>query len=322
MITKIHSGDSYKVRWEKVNQLIDAYSRHTLVAGNGIRLSRTAAGTLLEAIPSPATQQHHNYEGPFCCSYFPDGNIHVFDPFDMDKKIAGYAYINGVYTEVKAETVPLDEEKLTDGIVTLPDGKEKEVKEGYISLALDPEGKVFFALTPQIIKRIYTGEFSVEYNHKEDQLVIVDGSDAKSQYAGSIFRNGEYYHVPAGSLEVAEGTLCLVLDSSGEVSYKIVKQPAMRTYDGEFTVQYDPESGLIEVFDGTYGTGNAGHVFLDGKWTSVSAASIIPKEGYLCLRYSAEEGVTFSIVDKPAIKLERWEKPAEAPEEETEEKKG
>ncbi|MBR2904871.1 MAG: hypothetical protein IKC08_03140 [Lentisphaeria bacterium] len=246
----------------------------------------------------------------------------ICDGMSLSSEIAGYAYINGVYTEIKAATVPLDEEKLTDGIITLPDGKKKEVKEGYISLALDPEGKVFFALTPQIIKRIYTGEFSVEYNHKEDQLVIVDGSDAKSQYAGFIFRNGEYYHVPAGSLELAEGTLCLVLDSSGEVSYKIVKQPAMRTYDGEFTVQYDPESGLIEVFDGTYGTGNAGHVFLDGKWTSVSAASIIPKEGYLCLRYSAEEGVTFSIVDKPAIKLERWEKPAEAPEEETEEKKG
>ena len=322
MITKIQNGDSYKQRWEKVNVLIEAYSRHMLVAGAGVRLQRTAAGTVIQALPVPETAKYNSYDGPFCCSYFPDEKVHIFDPFDQEKKIAGYVYINGVYTEVKASTVPLEEDKLADGVITLPDGKEKEVKAGYISLALDPAGKAFFALTPQIIKRIYTGEFAVEYNHKLDQIVIVDGSDAKSQYAGSIFRNGEYYHVPAGSLEVAEGTLCLVLDSKGKVSYKIMKQPAMRMYDGEFTVLHDPESGLIEVFDGSYGSGNAGHVFLDGKWTSVPAASLIPKEGYLCLRYSAEQGVTFSIVDKPAIKLERWEKPVEAPAEETQEKKG
>ena len=251
------------------------------------------------------------------CGYFKvtkgekKDSLTVCDGMNLSSEIAGYAYINGVYTEVKAETIPLDEEKLTDGIVTLPDGQEAAVKEGYISLALDPEGKTFFALTPELRKRIYTGEFSVEYNHKEDRIVVVDGSDAKSGYAGHIFRNGEYMQVPAGSMEVQEGTLCIVLDSSGSLYYKIITKTAQhRIYDGEFAVQYDPESGLIEVFDGTYCSGNAGHVFLDGKWTSVSAASLIPKEGYLCLRYSAEEGVTFAIVDKPEIKLVKWKEPA------------
>lgn len=311
MITKIHSGDSYKQRWDKVNAVIENLSRLNLVAGPGVRLQKTSAGTVLEALPAPETAKYKSYDGPFCCSYFPDEKVHIFDPFDLEKKVAGYAYINGVYTEVKAKTVSLEEDKLADGVITLPDGKKKEVKEGYISLALDPEGKTFFALTPELRKRIYTGEFSVEYNHKEDRIVVVDGSDAKSGYAGHVFRNGEYMQVPAGSMEVQEGTLCIVLDSSGSLYYKIITKTAQhRIYDGEFTVQHDPESGLIEVFDGTYCSGNAGHVFLDGKWTSVSAASLIPKEGYLCLRYSAEEGVTFAIVDKPEIKLAKWKEPA------------
>ena len=316
------SGRTIPAGW--YTQLWDWIRSLEVTSDGNIQVDRMPGGTLLRAVEKAEKAQHIT---PYCGQFAvlakgEKEEVRITDPCDTEDKVAGYAYINGVYTEVKASTVPLEEDKLADGVITLPDGKEKEVKAGYISLALDPAGKAFFALTPQIIKRIYTGEFAVEYNHKLDQIVIVDGSDAKSQYAGSIFRNGEYYHVPAGSLEVAEGTLCLVLDSKGKVSYKIMKQPAMRMYDGEFTVQHDPESGLIEVFDGSYGSGNAGHVFLDGKWTSVPAASLIPKEGYLCLRYSAEQGVTFSIVDKPAIKLERWEKPVEAPAEETQEKKG
>ena len=253
-----------------------------------------------------------------------EDSIIICDGMSLSSEIAGYAYINGVYTEIKAETVPLEDEKLADGIITLPDGKEKEVKEGYISLALDPAGKAFFALTPQIIKRIYDGEFAVEYNYKLDRLVIVDGSNAKDEFAGCVFRNGEYVSVPAGSLEVKEGTLCIAMDSAGEISYKIIRRPAMRIYDGEFAVLHNPESNLIEVFDGTYAGTDAGHAFVDGKWNTVPAASLIPKEGYLCLRYSASAGVTFSIVDKPSIPLERWKLPAEpaAPEEKTEEKKG
>ena len=253
-----------------------------------------------------------------------EDSIIICDGMSLSSEIAGYAYINGVYTEIKAETVTLEDDKLADGIITLPDGKEKEVKEGYISLALDPAGKAFFALTPQIIKRIYDGEFAVEYNYKLDRLVIVDGSNAKDEFAGCVFRNGEYVSVPAGSLEVKEGTLCIAMDSAGEISYKIISHPAMRIYDGEFAVLHNPESNLIEVFDGTYAGADAGHAFVDGKWNTVPAASLIPKEGYLCLRYSASAGVTFSIVDKPSIPLERWKLPAEpaAPEEKTEEKKG
>ena len=91
-----------------------------------------------------------------------EDSIIICDGMSLSSEIAGYAYINGVYTEIKAETVPLEDDKLADGFITLPDGKEKEVKEGYISLALDPDGKTFFALSPQIIKRIYDGEFAVE----------------------------------------------------------------------------------------------------------------------------------------------------------------
>ncbi len=304
------SGRTIPAGW--YTQLWDWVKSLEVVSDGNLQIDRMPGGTLLRAIPQPERKQPlQQYEGAFSVLAKEGKEVRIKDPFDAENKIAGYAYINGVYTEVKAATVPLDEEKLTDGIVTLPDGQEAAVKEGYISLALDPEGKTFFALTPELRKRIYTGEFSVEYNHKEDRIVVVDGSDAKSGYAGHVFRNGEYMQVPAGSMEVQEGTLCIVLDSSGSLYYKIITKTAQhRIYDGEFTVQHDPESGLIEVFDGTYGTGNAGHVFLDGKWTSVSAASLIPKEGYLCLRYSAEAGVTFAIVDKPEIKLAKWKEPA------------
>ncbi|MBR2364255.1 MAG: hypothetical protein IKA79_03545, partial [Lentisphaeria bacterium] len=140
-------------------------------------------------------------------------------------------------------------------------------------------------------------------------------------YAGHVFRNGEYMQVPAGSLEVTEGTLCIVLDSSGSLYYKIITQTVQhRVYDGEFAVQYNPETNFIDIFDGTHGGQTAGHAFLDGKWKTIPSASLIPKEGYLCLRYSGDAGVTFAIVDKPHIALERWKKPSEAAENNTEKK--
>ncbi|MBR2363936.1 MAG: hypothetical protein IKA79_01930, partial [Lentisphaeria bacterium] len=117
------------------------------------------------------------YDGMFKVIQKEEDRVTIFDPFDPEGVSAGYAYINGEYKEILSERVFLDEEKLSDNTMLLPDGTCIEVKEGYISLALDPEGKTFFALTPELRKRIYTGEFAVEYNHKEDKIVIVDGSD-------------------------------------------------------------------------------------------------------------------------------------------------
>ncbi|MBO4303273.1 MAG: hypothetical protein J6A21_01670, partial [Lentisphaeria bacterium] len=108
----------------------------------------------------------------------------VLDPFDPEKETAGFAYINGVYTEIPAESIDLDVDVLADREIMLPDGTTATVKEGYVSLCLDPEGGTAFTITPEVVKRVYDGEFCVEYNRKNDLLAIVDGSNARGETAG------------------------------------------------------------------------------------------------------------------------------------------
>ena len=263
-------------------------------------------------------EKRPGYDGMFKVAYDPEEQVFtLLDPLDPEGETAGYAYINGIYTEIPAQSIDLDESALAEKEIMLPDGTTATVKEGYVSLCLDPEGETSFTITPEVVKRVYDGEFCVEYNRKEDALVIVDGSNARGGFAGSVLCNGVCVDMPAGKLDVEEGTLCIALDASGKLSYKILSRPFNRIYDGEFAVVYDPESGLIDVVDGTSGSiGTAGHAFLNGEWKALAGASLVPREGYLCLRYGGN-GVTYSIVEKPHISLVRWAE--EPPEEETEE---
>ena len=258
------------------------------------------------------------YDGEFCVEYNRKKDmLAVVDGSNARGETAGYALINGVSTKIHSANLSLDANHLEAKTITLRDGTTAEVLEGVVSLCLDPNGRTFFVLAPEASGRIYVGEFAVEYNRKEDVLVVVDGSNAKSSVAGNLLCNGVYMSMPSGKLPVEEGTLCIALDASGELSYKILSRPFNRIYDGEFAVVYDPEGGLIDVLDGTTGSiETAGHAFLDGEWNAVAGASLVPKDGYLCLRYGGN-GVTYSIVEKPHISLVRWAE--EPPEEKTEE---
>lgn len=246
----------------------------------------------------------NGYDGMFKVLSLEKDLLTVCDGLDINSPAAGYAYINGQYTEIPSEKIVIDENKLRTNFVKVPYGELVEVKEGYLSLALSPAGKVFFALTPQVVKRVYDGEFAVEYNQKEKALVIVDGSNAKNRIAGSLFCNGIYKKMPSGKLQAKTGTLCIALHSSGRLSYQIISEVEARIYDGEFAVEYDQGTKMLHVFDGMYGpySGAAGHAFLDGVWTNIPAGALLPKNGYVCLRYSRKDGASFIIVDKPENK--------------------
>ena len=257
------------------------------------------------------------YDGEFCVEYNRKKDLlAIVDGSNARGETAGYALINGVSTKIPSANLFLDANHLEAKTITLRDGTTAEVLEGYVSLCLDPNGRTFFALAPEASGRIYVGEFAVEYNRKEDVLVIVDGSNAKSSVAGNLLCNGVYTPMPSGKLPVEEGTLCIALDSDGKLSYKILANPFNRIYDGEFAVCYDPKNNLVDVLDGTTGSiGTAGHAFLDGEWNALAGASLVPENGYLCLRYG-EEGASYAIVEKPQIPLVKWaEKPPEEEEE-------
>lgn len=289
----------FTVLWDWIRSL-------ELSVDNHFQLDKTPGGTLLRFRPDPEKEPElPPYEGAFAVGLSPDEKkIIVKDPFDLSGKTAGYAYINGEHTLIPAaEKTIAEQEEWKIETVELS-GKEENVQSCIFSLALSPAGKVFFALTPQVVKRVYDGEFAVEYNQKEKALVIVDGSNAKNRIAGSLFCNGIYKKMPSGKLQAKTGTLCIALHSSGRLSYQIISEVEARIYDGEFAVEYDPATKMLHVFDGMYGpySGAAGHAFLDGVWTNIPGVALLPKNGYVCLRYSRKDGASFIIVDKPENK--------------------
>lgn len=242
------------------------------------------------------------YYGYFkVCKNTNNDKLLIGDGSCFSSETAGYAYINGIYTEIPAKSIDLDETLFHQKKISLKNGRQLMVKEAFLSLCLDPAGKVSFKLVPEVTKRVYDGEFAVEYSKKQKKILILDGSDAKSGYAGRLFRNGKYIRMPSGALEVQEGTLCIFLSSSGKVFYKIIQTPSLRIYDGEFLVEYNEKSNLIDVFDGMYAPGNqAGHVYLDGKWKTLPAASLEAKEGYLCIKCNAKGDISYVIVKNPS----------------------
>lgn len=231
MIRKISSGDSYKQRWEKVNQLIDAVSREDLIAGNGVKLHRSPAGTVFEAQAPHQTLKYRSYDGPFCCALTPDGSIKIFDPYDYSGATAGEAYLNGIYTDIPSEILELNDDDFCDEVVVGPDGKTRTVRSAYVCLALSANGDCKCVIEAHPDNGIYDGEFAVEYDQKNDRILILDGTLSAGKIAGYAFLDGEWHGIAAGSLNVKEGVLCLKYNGAGHVSYEIVAEPKVDLYE-------------------------------------------------------------------------------------------
>lgn len=167
-----------------------------------------------------------SYDGMFKVFQKYDGTISVADGLDPASDTAGIACINGLYTEILSETLPVDEEELLPVKITLADNSTATIREGFVCLVLDEKGNTFFAITPEIYSSIYDGEFAVKYSRKQKQLLVVDGSNRKSGSAGHIFFNGKWKNLPAGSLEPENGYLCIACSSNGSITYVITDTPS------------------------------------------------------------------------------------------------
>ena len=168
-----------------------------------------------------------NYDGMFKVVHAGKNLLLVSDALNMNSEIAGFAYINGTYKEIASEYVLLSEKDLAEKTITLHNGKTIKVKEGFFSLVLDEKGNTFFAVTPEISKCVYDGEFAVKYDRKNDRLTVTDGSNGKSGFAGYAFLDGKWQNIPAKALAVKEGIVSLKYSAEG-VTFEILDTPFIR----------------------------------------------------------------------------------------------